>query len=94
MGCLFAILGAFAPRLAFLILWIFTPVVNHVYGTWIFPTLGIIFLPFTTLLYTLVAYPMGPANFWGWLVVFFGFLIDLRGYVDAYTYRSSLAISR
>ena len=89
MPCLFALVGAFAPRIALLLLWLFTPMVNAAFNnSWIWPLLGIIFLPFTTLMYVLVAAPLGQTNIWGWLIVLLGLLIDLRGYNDAYSNRS------
>ncbi|MCS6846033.1 MAG: hypothetical protein NZ528_17210 [Caldilineales bacterium] len=95
MGCLFALLAASAPRLALLILWLFTPLVNLSFRgwtlPWLWPILGIIFLPFTTLMYVLVVGPLGPTNFWGWVAVFLGFLIDLRAYADAAAYRNQVA---
>ena len=78
MPCLFALMGAFAPRLAFLLLWIFTPLVNRAFSFWLWPLLGFFFLPFTTLMFVLVIGPLGSTNFWGWLTVFLGLLIDLR----------------
>src|SRR5262245_42359907 len=88
MPCLFAIIGGFAPRIALLLLWLFTNMVTSVFNSWtlswLWPLLGIIFLPYTTLFYVLVAYPLGNANIWGWLCVLLGFVIDLRSYGDAY----------
>jgi hypothetical protein len=87
-GCLFVMIAALSPRLGVLILWLFTPFVNRVFGDeWWWPLLGLIFLPFTTLMYVLVAAPLGPMNFWGWLMVVFGLLIDLRSYFDGYANR-------
>ena len=94
MVCLFALLGAFAPRLAVFFLWIFTPLVNASFHgwalPWLWPILGIIFLPFTTLMFVLVVGPLGPTNFWGWLMVFLGVLIDLRAYSDTYENRKQI----
>ena len=90
MACLFALLGAFAPRIAFLVLWLFTPLVNAAFDTFIFPLLGLIFLPFTTLLYVLVIGPAGSTDFWGWLIILMGLLIDLRSYGDAYTNKDQI----
>jgi hypothetical protein len=91
---LFALLGAFAPRLALFFLWIFTPLVNTAFNGWVmpwlWPILGVIFLPFTTLMYVLVVGPLGSTNFWGWLVVFLGLLIDLRAYADAAANRNQI----
>lgn len=94
MACLFALLGASAPRLALFLLWIFTPLVNASFSgwalSWLWPILGVIFLPFTTLMYVLVVGPLGETNFWGWTVVFLGLLIDLRAYADAAANRNQI----
>jgi len=82
MPCLFAIIGAFAPRLAFVLLWIFTPLVSRVFNNAVLPILGLIFLPFTTLFYVLVVNSLGSHNIWGWLLILIGFLLDLRNYSD------------
>jgi hypothetical protein len=83
MPCLVALFGLVAPRLALLFLWLFTPLTERAFNTWIFPLLGVIFLPYTTLFYCLVAAPLGPTHFWGWMIVVIGFLLDLRGGLDA-----------
>jgi hypothetical protein len=89
MGCLFALLAVFAPRLAFLVIWIFdTNLVNNAFNTFFFPLLGFIFLPFTTLFYVLAVGPLGGTSFWGWLFVFIGFMLDLGNYHHAYEDRS------
>jgi len=91
-GCLFALLAVLSPRLALLILWLFTPMVTVVFGdNWLWPLLGVLFLPFTTLMYVLVAAPLGPTNFWGWLLVLFGLFIDLRSYFDSYAHREQVS---
>jgi hypothetical protein len=83
LACSFAVLGAFAPRAALFILWLFTDLVSSAFGgAWLWPLLGVIFLPLTTLMYVLVVGPLGPTSIWGWLAVGLGFVIDLRGYVD------------
>jgi hypothetical protein len=88
MPCLIALLGAFAPRIALLVLWLFTDLVGRAFGgNWFWPLLGIIFLPFTTLLYVLVVAPLGPTNFWGWLTVIMGLLLDLERLWMAYVNR-------
>ena len=90
-GCLFALLAALSPRLALLILWIFTPLVQRAFdNNWFWPLLGLLFLPFTTLMYVLVVAPLGPTNIWGWLMVLFGLFIDMRGYFDAYSNRDRM----
>jgi hypothetical protein len=78
LGCLFAAFAATFPRLGLLIIWIFTDWVQLVFGDqWLVPLLGIIFLPFTTLMYVLVSLPVGGISFAGWLMVILGVLVDV-----------------
>jgi hypothetical protein len=69
---------ALFARVALLVVWLSTPLVNHAFqGGWILPLLGIIFLPITTLSYVLVYYIYGSVTGWGWLWVVLAFLLDL-----------------
>ena len=79
-GCVFALFAGFAPRLAFAFMWLFTPMVNRAFGgAWLWPLLGIIFLPFTSLMFVFSWSPAG-LSLWGWLFVLIGFLIDIGSY--------------
>lgn len=91
-GCLFASLAAFFPRLALLCVWLFTPLVNRAFHfTLIWPLLGLIFLPFTTLMYVLVYTPGIGLVSWGWVWVILGFLLDMSSYGgSAYSNRSRI----
>ena len=71
-GCLLAIFMGMFPRAGTLLLWLARP--NYFSaafgGSWFWPLLGIIFLPFTTLMYVLLWSPTGLAGFdWFWLVL-------------------------
>ena len=80
IGCLFAIFAGVAPRLAFLFLWLARPaLVNAAFSSWIWPLLGLIFLPFTTLMYVLLWSPgAGLTGFdWFWLIL--AVLLDIGG---------------
>jgi len=90
MGCLFALLAVFAPRLALLFLWIFTPAVSAAFSSWFWPLLGIIFAPFTTLMYIFVVVPLGSTNFWGWLCMILAIMVDARNWYDSYANRSGV----
>ena len=60
MGCLFAIFAGVFPRLAVLIVWIARPErVDAAFSTFLWPLLGIIVLPFATLIYLLLLYTPG-----------------------------------
>jgi hypothetical protein len=55
MGCLFVVLGALAPRTLILLVWLARPnLVDAAFDGFILPLLGIVFLPYTTLMYLLV----------------------------------------
>ena len=86
-GCLFGMFAAFAPRLAFLFFWIARPVqVNAAFNTFIFPCLGIIFLPFTTLMWVLLYTPgVGMVGMdWLWIGLAVG--LDIYGGVTGGRY--------
>ena len=91
MPCLFALFAAFAPRLALLFLWLFTTLVTRAFDSFIVPLLGIIFLPFTTLMYVIVWNPVSGVTGWAWFWVILGVLIDLGSYTgSAYGNRNRL----
>jgi hypothetical protein len=76
MGCLFAIFGAFFPRLGVLIIWLARPAIFEAALSPLFALLGILLLPFTTLIYVLLWSPSGLSGFdWVWLVL--AFLLDV-----------------
>jgi hypothetical protein len=79
MCCFFTTLLLLGPRFAVLIWWLIRPVyVNTVFNTWIWPLLGIIFLPWTTLMYLIVG-GGGIVGFdWVWLVL--AIIADLASY--------------
>jgi hypothetical protein len=87
MGCLFALIAAVSPRLGIILLWVFTNYVTLVFPNWLLPLLGLIFLPWTTLMYILIAAPAGGVTFWGWLLVMLGLLMDISNYAQSYTSR-------
>ena len=59
---------ALFARLALLVVWLTTPLVQRAFqGGWILPLLGILLLPITTLTYVLVYYIAGSVTGWGWL---------------------------
>jgi len=78
VGCLIFILAAFAPRIALLIVWIFTLYVSRAFhGGFIWPFLGLLILPFTTLIYSLVYVPGIGVTGWRWAWVVLGVILDI-----------------
>lgn len=69
---------ALFARLALLVVWLSTALVNHAFHeNWILPLLGILFLPITTLTYVLVYSIAGSVTGWGWLWIVLAILLDL-----------------
>lgn len=83
LGCLFGLFAAFAPRLAFLLFWLARPnQVNAAFNTFIFPCLGLIFLPFTTLMWVLLWTPVTGIQGWDWLWIGIAVLLDIWGWAN------------
>lgn len=80
MGCcLFASVLAGAPRVAFVVWWLFQPGrINQTFDTIIWPLVGVIFLPWTTLMWVFV-YPDGISSI-NWLFLGIALLVDLGTY--------------
>jgi hypothetical protein len=61
------------PRFTFLIYWLFPygrAQINLAFNTWFWPLLGVIFVPWTTLMYTFVHGVNGIVGFdWVWLAL-------------------------
>ena len=86
-GCLLAFGIAFAPRLMLILAWIFSDRWQFVWGDqWIAPLLGIIFLPFTTVMYMVVWTPNGIEG-WDWLWIALGLFVDLTHYAQGFVHR-------
>ena len=93
MPCLFALMAGMFPRLGTIILWLARPaMVNTAFGgSWLWPILGIIFLPFTTLMYIILMQGVGGLTGWDWLWIVFAVMIDVMHYSStAYSNRNQI----
>lgn len=79
MCCLFSALALLGPRAAILVWYLIEPVRwNATFDTILWPILGFVFLPWTTLMFMLVA-PLGVDGLdWLWLGI--GLLVDIGTY--------------
>ena len=79
MPCLFAMFAGFFPRLGTLFIWLARPVMfsNAFGGSWLLPILGIIFLPFTTLMYVILWSPGIGLTTWDWFWLVMAVVIDV-----------------
>jgi hypothetical protein len=93
VGCLIAFGVAVAPRLVLILAWIFSDRWNVVWGNWVVPLLGIIFAPYTTIMYLLIWSPTGISGFdWLWLAL--GVLLDVMKWAQIYNNRKGIPGTR
>ena len=78
MPCLLALLAVAFPRVAIVLLWLFTNFFTGIYNNLIIPILGFIFLPLTLIVYTYLqrSHP-GALGTQGLIFVFIAVIIDL-----------------
>ena len=57
MCCFFLLFAAFGPRFAIIAMWLFGNRVDLAFGSWLWPLLGLLIAPWTTLMYLLVWSP-------------------------------------
>ena len=80
MCCLVLSAGFIGPRFALLLWWIFGDKVDAAFSGFIWPFLGLLFLPWTTLAYVLAWGPINDVSGLGWLVVALGLFLDIATY--------------
>lgn len=86
-GCLLALGIGLAPRLFLILAWIFSDRWDLVWDTWIWPLLGIIFAPYTTVMYMLVWNAATGISGWDWLWIALGVLLDIMKWSSMVQYR-------
>lgn len=86
MCCTLLLAFGIGPRIALVLVWIFGERVEAAFDSWVWPLLGLIFLPWTTLFYVLV-WSVGGVSGWGWFVVAIGVLLDLGTYMGRFGYQ-------
>jgi hypothetical protein len=77
MCCFVTALLLAGPRAGLVVWWLVSPGrFNLVYDTFVLPLLGVIFLPWTAIAYTLMWGPAGLSGL-GWLLLILAFIIDI-----------------
>ena len=81
MPCVAAAFAFISPRLAIIVVAIFSDILSRAYDSWFLPLLGFFLLPWTTLAYA-VMWDVGThrVNGFEWFVVVLAFLADLGSY--------------
>lgn len=87
MPCLFALFAGLFPRFGTLFIWLARPTMfNAAFGgSWLWPILGIVFLPFSTLMYVILWSPTGLTS-WDWLWLIMAVVIDVMHYTSTAYY--------
>jgi len=89
MCCLVSVLLLLGPRAGILVWWLMDNVRwNVTFQSWIWPLLGFIFAPWTTLSYVAV-YP-GGIQLFDWLILGIGILLDLSSWFGGYRNRKQV----
>lgn len=78
--CLVALGALVSPRLALVLIWIFSDRFSIAFDGWILPVLGFVFLPWTTLAWTVAYQRIEGVTGFGWFVVVFAFFVDLAAH--------------
>jgi hypothetical protein len=91
LGCLLAFGIAFLPRIMLILAWIFSERWDIVWkGNWFVPLLGIIFAPYTTVMYMLAWNPVSGITGFDWFWVALGVLLDVMKWAEIYHNRKGI----
>jgi hypothetical protein len=77
MGCFIALLGLITPRVVMVVLWLFTNYLSRAFDTFIWPLLGFIFLPTTTLAYAVAENSFDGLRGIGLVLFVLAIIVDL-----------------
>jgi hypothetical protein len=80
MCCIVLLASGLGPRIVLLGWWIFGDKVDAAFSTWVWPLLGLLFLPWTTLFYVIAWSPIGGVSDAEWLLVALGVVFDVATY--------------
>lgn len=93
-GCLIALAALLSPRFALFLTWLFTDRIPAAFDDrWLFPVLGFVLLPWTTLAWAVAWAPLpidGIRGF-GWVIVAFAFVVDVSTYAGSASARRDWA---
>jgi hypothetical protein len=77
MPCLIVLFALLAPRIVLLCVWLFSHYLDRAYQSWIWPLLGFVFMPLTTLAYAWAINSSGSVSGFYFAAVLVAALIDL-----------------
>ncbi|MFP4175849.1 MAG: hypothetical protein ACOCR1_05095 [Planctomycetota bacterium] len=62
MGCLLTLLALITPRVVIVLIWLFSDLLSATFGSPLWPLLGFVFLPYTTLGYMVAVLNNGQVS--------------------------------
>jgi hypothetical protein len=77
MCCVLLLLALVGPRFALVILWLFSDYLTRAFDTFLWPFLGFLFLPWTTIAYAIARNSLGGLEGIGLVIVIVGVLADV-----------------
>lgn len=77
MPCFVALIAFFFPRVAIVLIWLLSDYLGRAYLTVLWPLLGFVFAPFTTLAYALAINSNGSVSGFYLVLVIIAVLLDL-----------------
>jgi hypothetical protein len=69
-----------SPRLAIFLIWLFGDRMDYAFNSFWIGFIGFLFLPWTTLAWTIAYAPILGVTGFGWFVVILGFAFDIGSY--------------
>jgi hypothetical protein len=92
-GCLVALAAMLSPRFAIFLIWLFGDRMSYAFDSFWIGFIGFLFLPWTTLAWTVAYAPLAGVTGFGWFIVVLGFIIDIGSYSSAAQARRARAAS-
>ncbi|MEX0767883.1 MAG: hypothetical protein WD029_05380 [Microthrixaceae bacterium] len=77
MGCIIAVLMFLSPRFVLFFMQVFSDRLSIAFNSFLIGFAGFVFLPYTTVLYAICYAPDQGVSGIGWLLVLFGFFLDM-----------------
>ena len=81
MCCFVLLFSALGPRFVILGMWLFGSRVDLAFSTWVWPLLGLLLAPWTTMMYLLTWSVANGVSGADWILVGIGVAIDVGTYV-------------
>ena len=91
-GCIAMIMGLATPRVALVLVAIFTDRISAAIDNNWYALAGWLFLPMTELAYVVVTWWAGDVHGFGWFLVVLGLFIDFGTYTGSWRGRKNLSV--